>query len=80
MSIFGSLQPFATSHSHGTKAPCLSARDELGQDKNDVISTIEYAVCYELTKACSPVGLISLKWIEYRIQYHKGQGSIPGQT
>ena len=33
-----------------------------------------------LTKACSPVGLISLKWIEYRIQYHKGQGSIPGQT
>ena len=26
-------------------------------------------VYYELTKACSPVGLISLKWIEYRIQY-----------
>ena len=39
---FGFLQPFATSHSHGTKPPCLSARDELGQDKNDVISTIEY--------------------------------------
>ena len=42
LSIFGCLQPFATSHSHGTKPPCLSARDELGQDKNDVISTIEY--------------------------------------
>ena len=37
-------------------------------------------VYYELTKALSPVGLISLKWIEYCIQYHKGQGSIPGQT
>ena len=79
LSIFGCLQPFVTSHSHGTKPPCLSARDELGQDKNDVISTIEYRD-YQLTKACSPVGLISLKWIEYRIQYHKGQGSIPGQT
>ena len=38
----GFLQPFATSHSHGTKLPSLSARDELGQDKNDVISIIEY--------------------------------------